>query len=122
MFSKSTDLIAYTLRITNNQSRFPKKIRFSITNRLQDASLLIYDNLLIANEIDPVDIEDYRERKRHHRKALALCKRVLFLIEDSLEQDRIEEGSCSFWSGLVVEVQSRTEDWMESDIKRFKDL
>lgn len=122
VFTKCKDLIAYTLQITNNTNRFPKKIRFTITNRLQEMSLLMYDNLLMANEIFPIDQEDIRERKRHQRKALALSRQVLFLIELSLEQDRIEPGSASYWSGLIEEVQKLTGKWMQSDSRRFQDI
>lgn len=122
MFSKSKDLITYTLRITNNTNRFPKKIRFTITNRLQDKSLGVYKNLIIANEIKPEDSADFKERKRYQLKALAKCKLVLFLIEDSFCNGRIEEGSCAHWSGIVAELQDRIKVWMEADKIRYVNL
>lgn len=122
MFAKCKDLIAYTLQITNNTNRFPKKIRFTITNRLQDMALLMYENLLMANEIFPVDQEDIRERKQYQRKALVISKQLLFLIELSLAQERIEPGSASYWAGLVEEVQKLTGKWMVSDSRRFQDI
>lgn len=122
VFVKCKDLIVYTLQTTNNTQRFPKKIRFTITNRLQEMTLLMYENLLMANEIFPADQEDVRERKRHQRKTLALSKQVSFLIELSLEQGRILPESASYWSGLVEEVQDLTENWMQSDGRRFIDI
>lgn len=122
VFAKCRDLIAYTMQITNNTKRFPKKIRFTITNRLQDMTLQMYENLLMANEIFPADVEDVRERKRYQQKTLALSKQVLFLIELSLEQGRIEAGSASYWSGLVEEIQKLTGKWMQSDSRRFQNL
>ena len=122
VFTRCKDLIAYTLQITNNTNRFPKKIRFTITNRLQDMVLQMYENLLMANEIFPVDQEDIRERKRYQRKTLAVSKQVLFLVELSLEQGRIEPESASYWAGLVEEVQKLTGKWMQSDSRRFQDI
>lgn len=122
VFAKCKDLISYTFRITNNTNRFPKKIRFTITNRLQEMTLLMYENLLMANEIFPVDLYDVRERKNYQRKTLALSKQVLFLIELSLEQGRIEESSASHWAGLVEDVQRLTVNWMKSDSRRFEKL
>ncbi|MFD1203605.1 four helix bundle protein [Sporosarcina contaminans] len=112
VFTRCKDLIAYSLQITNNTNRFPKKIRFTITNRLQDMVLKMYENLLMANEIFPIDQEDIRERKRYQRKTLAISKQVLFLVELSLEQGRIEPNSASYWSGLVEEIQKLTAKWM----------
>lgn len=122
MFARCKDLIAYTFRITNNTKRFPKKIRFTITNRLQEMTLLMYENLLMANEIFPVDIYDVRDRKNYQRKTIALSKQVLFLIEVSLKQERIQASSASHWAGLVEEVQRLTANWMRSDGKRFSNL
>lgn len=122
VFTKCKDLIDYTFQITNNTKRFPKRIRFTITNRLQEITLLMYENLLLANEIFPVDLYDVRERKNYQRKTLALSKQVLFLIELSLEQERIEESSASHWAGLVEDVQRLTGKWMQSDSRRFEDL
>lgn len=47
-------LIDYTLNLTNNAKHFPKRVRFSITNKIQGHVMAIYDNLLEANEIFPV--------------------------------------------------------------------
>lgn len=123
MFAKSKDLIIYTLQITNNTERFPKKVRFTLTNRLQDKTLLIHGYLIEANEIHPVDAEDLRERKRLLRKVRALCKQVSFLIEYALMKNRIEEYQASHWAGLVEEVQDcLSKGWMQTDSKRFSEF
>ena len=41
-------LIDYTLDLTDNAKRFPKRVRFSITNKIQDHVMAIYDDLLEA--------------------------------------------------------------------------
>lgn len=122
VFVKCKDLIAYTFQITNNTDRFPKKVRFTLTNRLQNKVLDMYDNLLDANEIFPIDVEDVKERKRCQRKTLSLSKQVSFLIEMSLEKNRIEPEQASYWIGLVADVQNLTFNWMESDSRRFNNL
>lgn len=58
-------LIDYTLDLTDNANRFPKKVRFSIVNRIQGHVMAIYDGLLEANEIFPIrDEADRLERLR----------------------------------------------------------
>lgn len=56
-------LIDYTLDLTDNVNRFPKKVRFSIVNRIQGHVMAIYDDLLEANEIFP--IRDEADRLEH---------------------------------------------------------
>lgn len=46
-------MIGFTLSTTDNPKRFPKKIRFSVTNKIQGHALAIYDYLVEANESSP---------------------------------------------------------------------
>lgn len=54
-------LIDYTLDLTDNAKRFPKRVRFSITNKIQGHVMAIYDGLLEANEIFPIRTEADRQ-------------------------------------------------------------
>lgn len=40
----ASKLIDYTLDLTDNTKHFPKKVRFTIVNRIQDHVLSIYEN------------------------------------------------------------------------------
>lgn len=63
-------LIDYTLELTDNVKRFPKKIRFTIVNRIQDCVLSIRDNIVDTNEIFPILNErDKVDRLTLQRKA-----------------------------------------------------
>lgn len=110
VFARARDLISYTLRITNNPERFPKKVRFTITNRIQDKVITLYECLLEANEIP----RDNPERINLQRKALILCKNLLFLVDLSFEQGYISPQSVEHWSKLILNVKRMTAQWMQS--------
>ena len=75
-------MIHFTLTITDNATRFPKKIRFSVTNKIQGHALAIYDNLVEANEIFPImDDQDKADRLKLQRAALTECKKLLHMIQ-----------------------------------------
>lgn len=40
----ASNLIDYTLNLTDNTKHFPKKVRFTLVNRIQDHVLSIYEN------------------------------------------------------------------------------
>lgn len=122
VLARSRDLIYYTLEITNNVRRFPKKIRFTVTNRLQDKALNIYELIFEANELFPEDRYDFKERRRLMRKAITQCKQLSSLIELCLETKRIEVRQAEHWIGLVSEIIKMTIKLMESDYKRFSNL
>lgn len=119
VFAKCRDLISYTLQVTNNTKRFPKKARFTFTNRIQDKTLLLYENLLEANEIFPKNEQEKREREKLQRRVLVLCKELLFLIDLSFQQQYINAKSCEHWTKLVLNVKYMTAKWMSIDKKRF---
>jgi len=76
----ASKLIDYTLELTDNTKHFPKKVRFSIVNRIQDRVLAIRDDLVDANEIFPIlDEQDKIDRLKLQRRALTGCKKLLYL-------------------------------------------
>lgn len=119
VFAKCRDLISYTLNITNNTKRFPKKVRFTITNRIQDKVISLYEYLLEANEIFPRNDQEKYKREQLQRHALTLCKELLFLIDLSFQQHFINAKSCEYWTKLVLNVKYMTAKWMKVDKERF---
>lgn len=122
VLAKSKDLVDYTLQVTNSVKRFPKKLRFTLTNRLQEKSLEVHELLIEANEIYPSDSIDARERRTIQRKAVCNCKQLSFLVELCFNQGRIDEYQMSYWAGLINEVIKLTMSWQQSDSRRFGDL
>lgn len=119
VFAKCRDLITYTLKITNNTKRFPKKVRFTITNRIQDKAISLYECLLEANEIFPRSEKEKYEREQLQRHALTLCKELLFLVDLSFQSGYINARSCEYWTNLILNVKYMTAKWMKVDKGRF---
>lgn len=70
-------MIHFTLTITDNATRFPKKIRFSVTNKIQGHALAIYDNLVEVNEIFPImDDQDNRSFRRRSSMTITQVRRA----------------------------------------------
>lgn len=118
-FAKSRDLISHTLLMTNNTRRYPKSMRFTLTNRIQQTAIDIYESLLQANEIFPKTEADKASRSGFQRAALTKCKTILFYIDLSLERGYINAKSAEYWSKMVLNVQFLTGKWLHSDRQRF---
>lgn len=109
-------LIDYTLDITDNANRFPKKVRFSIVNRIRDHVLNIFDRISDANEIFPIrDETDRLERLRLQRSALSECKKLLHLIELSKKRSYIDKGTFDYWTKLTLDVKFMTAKWYAAE-------
>ena len=81
-------LIDYTLDLTDNAKRFPKRVRFSITNKIQGHVMAIYDGLLEANEIFPIRTE-----------AASSTKGRLDRVQETASHDRIIEEAKLYRQG-----------------------
>jgi hypothetical protein len=110
------DLIDYTLNLTDNANHFPKKIRFTIVNRIQERVLSIYENLLEANEIFPIRNETDRIRRLElQRAALTDCKMLLFYIELSRKRGYIDKGSFEYWTKKTLDVKFMSAAWYKAE-------
>ena len=106
----------HTLDLTDNAKRFPKRVRFSITNKIQGHVMAIYDDLLEANEIFPIrDEADRLERLRLQRAALTECKKLLHMIELSKKRSYIDKGTFDYWTKLTLDVKFMTAKWYKAE-------
>lgn len=102
----ASKLIDYTLDLTDNTKHFPKKVRFTIVNRIQDHVLSIYEKLLAANEIYPIQNEEDKARRLSlQRDALTACKMLLFFIELSKKRGYIDTGTFDYWTKITLDVK-----------------
>lgn len=112
----ASKLIDYTLDLTDNTKHFPKKVRFTIVNRVQDRVLSIYEKLLAANEIFPIlTDQDKVDRLTLQREALTDCKMVLFYIELSKKRGYIDTGTFDYWTKLTLDVKFMAAAWYKAE-------
>ena len=61
VITKAKKLMEYTFMITNSENRFPKKIRYTLVQRLQDLSMEIIELLYRANDAGTFQEAERRE-------------------------------------------------------------
>lgn len=112
----ASNLIDYTLNLTDNTKHFPKKVRFTLVNRIQDHVLSIYEKLLAANEIYPIrSAEDKARRLSLQRDALTACKMLLFFIELSKKRGYIDKGTFEYWTKIALDVKFMAAAWYKAE-------
>jgi hypothetical protein len=116
IITKAKDLVKHTFAMTSDK-RYPKKYN-SLTSRLYDRTLEIFECIQEANECDLQDPREYAERQRLQKRALTLCKTVLFLIELSHERGCIGIESCQHWTKYVLDVKYMTAKWSKQEKQR----
>lgn len=117
---KAKDLAKYTINITDNPKRFPKKYRFTFVNRMQDMVLDIYELINTANELNTNNEQSLAERLRLQNQAITKCKTMLFLIDLCLENENIgiDSRQAEVWARHVTNVKNMAINWHTRDRKK----
>lgn len=111
-------LIKYSMKITNNQNRYPKKARFTLVDPIQKTVIEIYKLLLKANYLKTNIQAQFYERQSCQSEAIYMCDVLLLYVELSLDENYISNKNCEFWVRQIVEVQRMISAWKNGDIKR----
>lgn len=118
VIQKSKKLMEYTFTITNSENRFPKKIRYTLVQRLQNMVLDIVQGLIEANDIGNLTEEARNERRKKQRQVITTCKMMYVLVELSYNRNYINAHTMAVWSKHIQDVKAMTASWIKSDKKK----
>lgn len=107
VFDRTRELIDYTMVITDNTKRFPKKARFTFVDRMQNMTLDIYKKLAKANEL-PVNA-----RKEVQIDVLSEINVFLALVEICHKRQYISTATMETWVKKTMDVKYLTAAWMK---------
>lgn len=124
IISKARDLVDETMSRTE---KFPKRVRFNLSNRMDGMAQDILEYIVMANETNPdleTDPARRAEAKVDRRKlqtlALTRCKVLLIFIDIALGRQLIDRRVCEYWSKRVLDVKYMTAAWRKKDAARFR--
>jgi len=115
------EVAGYVLRITQNEKYFPKRYRFSVTNKMQEKAMDIVEKLVEAYEIYPNTQTEAEERLLRMKVARAEIRSLLTLTEVAAETFGIKASTFEHMTRLLVNLKTHLTAWIRSDLKRFKD-
>ena len=119
---KAKDHVNHTLTLTNNANLFPKKVRFTLCQRMQDISIQILHDIIAANEIYPQTANEAKRRLDLQKEVLTNCKVFLNFLDIALEQGYIDIRRCEYWTGLTTDIKNLAASWRKKDAECFRYL
>ena len=119
---KAKDHVNHTLTRTNNANLFPKKVRFTLCQRMQNLSIQILHDIIAANEIYPQTGGEAKRRLDLQKEVLTNCKVFLNFLDIALEQGYIDIRRCEYWTGLTTDIKNLAASWRKKDAERFRAL
>lgn len=113
---KAKQLATHTFKLTINANRYPKKLRYSLVDKMQNKCMEIYENLHEANRTDIGHFK--RQRQELQTRAITYCDQLLYYIELSYELKIIDKKCMEYWSKMVCDVKHMAIAWRTTDSKR----
>lgn len=118
--NRAKELLIHTTKVTMNTNLFPKHVRFTFVQDLQDTALRILKNVHAANEC--MFATEYRRRLELIKAVLDDCNLMLQLLEVCVELGFIDLRRCKNWCDLVLNVKYMCAAWRKKDSERAKSL
>ena len=113
------ELVRYTLEVTANEKRFPKRHRWQITNRIVDTSVNMLQYLVNANSIRVEDALTKKQRKDLQDLAFRESVWLLELLNVAHLVFHVALDRLEYWTGLIARYQHDLKIWQKSDEKQY---
>lgn len=117
VISKSIDLMRYTIQITSNHKRYPKKFLVLI-QRIQNTCLEIYDSLMHANRLQLQLNNEKAERLKLQTEAITLCDELSCYVQISMDMNLIGSDTAEYWQKKISDIKYMTIAWRSKDKTR----
>ena len=81
VFTKASELAAFTVKICSNEKNFPKRYRWCVTGKIVDSVLEIHRCITQANAVYVSSKADYELRETLQKQALSASYAALSLMD-----------------------------------------
>ena len=117
--TKSIELMHYTQQITSNVKVFKPEYNW-LTSVILTETINIHRLVYSANEDNLKD--EFESRNKKQKDALKLCNNLKADILVAKKTYHLRAKRVVYWTNKVNEIKTLIQKWMESDIKRYKEL
>ena len=124
IITKARDLVDETMSRTK---KFDKRLRFTLSNRIDEKALDVLEAIVEANETNPAIETDPQRRAKLcmvrfdlQTSALTGCKMLLIFLDIARTHGQIDNRACEFWTKRVLDVKYMTAAWRKKDAARFR--
>ena len=112
-------LCVYTIQVCKNERNFPKRDRWILTQQIVKCAVKAYANVLEANAITVVNMDDYVMRRKCQIKARNKLKAMIGLVEIAYTTLSLEENRVAYWTEYIRGCLNLLSKWRASDRKRY---
>lgn len=124
-YTKSYELVTYTMKITSNKKVFTVEYQEQLTDYIIAAALDIYMLVGYANGLtvkSKDDEENYINRLKAQDDAIRRCGDLMRLIFLAKPIFHLSSKRVKYWHGMTKDTKNLIKAWHDSDTKRFSCL
>ncbi len=122
VIDKAEKLCAYTINITSNEKRFPKRYRWCLNDKIVEKAINITVLAHEANGVYPKTKHDLDYRLLLQLKAIAEINGLLTLITVAHQCYGIKLENIETWLQMVTYERTLLKKWREADILKKGEL
>lgn len=113
-------LVDYTIQITSNHTRFPKTVRYTITDRLINLSLAALGHVRIAAKTRIHDEKSYKRARKHLQRALdSLVKYEGLMV---IANKHCKPSNFDYWAATEETVYNSITAWISMINRQHKSV
>lgn len=117
---KAQYLASYTIKILGNIKVFNPEVDDELIRRIKRCALDIYAKGWSANRIRAeTNAINRAMRYRLQREAWMLCSEMQTYIGVAKQVFHLRHKRMKYWNGLITDVQTLLQAWIESDVRRY---
>lgn len=116
------ELARYTFTITKNETQFPRRDRWMLTQEIVRETAAILGHIKRGNAIRVTYATDYAARRTEQVQALACISALLGYIDLAYTTLQLDSDRVKYWTGLCVELERMAKGWADGDAERYGHL
>lgn len=117
---KAREAAEYIMHIADNENVFPKRVRYTIVNQLQNMSIKLVAYTVEAEEILPSNVEEYNVKHCKLEEAQGLCRGILAVLDLCAKTYKIAPNRMEYATKLLTDARIKILKRMKSDEEKYK--
>lgn len=113
------NLLDYTIKITSNTKRFPKSMRYTVTDRLLNEAIGASGELRVASKIRKRNKKNYKRVMKCLDRALRHLTRFEALMNQA--HRFCEPGNFEHWADVLTKTYDAVTTWYSYEVRAAKE-
>lgn len=119
VYNLSIHLLTHAVKLYSNEKVIPKKLRYSLGNRILDSAYSVSVEIEFANSIYVKTKQEFIDRQAAQNRAIAHVNALLVGFDVLYRNIHTSERKMTHWTRLALEVRNLLRAWKNSEYSKY---